>query len=177
VRRLPTMLAAFAAAGLLALAVVIAAPALGSGAASPDHLPACLRAHGLAGAPSDPVRLKAWLGARLQDDAVPAKRALLVCAPPRPATSGPADAEVSSCLKRHGAQIAGDDPAALKQWVLAHTGDSAGRDAMKACGIALPGSQPAPDSKAPSGCGGGAAGSAPAPQKPDAKQRSGADGE
>jgi hypothetical protein len=156
VRRLPTMLAACAAAGLLAVAVIIAAPALGSGAGSPDSLAACLRAHGLAGAPSDRVRLKAWLGARLQDDAVAVKRALLTCAPPKPATPGPADAEVSSCLQRHGAQISGDGPAALKQWIVAHASDSAARDAMKACGVAPPDSDPAPESKPAPDCGGAA---------------------
>jgi hypothetical protein len=143
------MLAAAAAASLLAIAVIIAAPALGSGATGTDGLTACLRAHGLAGAPSNPLRLKAWLGRRLQDDAVTAKRALVRCAPPRPATPGPADDEVSSCLERHGAQLGGDDPAALKGWVIAHANDSAARDSMKACGIAPPGSKPARDCGAP----------------------------
>jgi hypothetical protein len=147
------MLAAAAAAGLLGLAVIIAAPALGSGATGADGLTACLRAHGLAGAPSDPVRLKAWLGRRLQDDAVTAKRALLTCAPPKPATAGPADAEVSSCLERHRAQIGGDDPAALKRWIVTHANDSAARDAMKACGIAPPGSKAGLDSKPAPDCG------------------------
>ena len=53
-RRLPTMLASASAAALTTLAITVAVPALADdagGARAADELAACLRDHGLDGAP------------------------------------------------------------------------------------------------------------------------------
>ena len=62
-RRLPTMLASASAAALTTLAITVAVPAIADNAGGPksaDEFPACLRDHGLSGAPEG-AGLKAWL--------------------------------------------------------------------------------------------------------------------
>jgi hypothetical protein len=140
-RRIPTMMASAGAAALTTLAVVAAVPAIGDDGAAPqtaDSLAACLRAHGLDGAP-DGAALKDWLGQRLDEDAT--KSALEACAPQKVVTdhkAGPSEQQVSSCLKDHGIEVPGDDPVALKRWIGEHETDAATADALKACHIGPP---------------------------------------
>jgi hypothetical protein len=142
-RRLPTMLASASAAALTTLAITVAVPAIADdagGTEGPDGLAACLRDHGLAGAP-DGAALKPWLLARLDRRDANAERAMAVCAP-KPMivkTKGPSEQALRSCLSDHGVTIPGGDGMALKRWLLAHGDDAANRDAMKACDIAPPG--------------------------------------
>jgi hypothetical protein len=141
-RRIPTMMASAGAAALTTLAVAVAVPAFGDGGSAPqtaDALAACLRAHGLDGAP-DGAALKDWLGPRLDGDAT-AKRALDACAPQTVfvgAKAGPSEQQLRSCLKDHGIQVPGDDPLALKRWIGEHEGDAATAAALKACDIGPP---------------------------------------
>ena len=142
-RRLPTMLASASAAALTTLAITVAVPAIADdagGTKAPDGLAACLRDHGLAGAP-DGAGLKPWLGARLERRDAKAERAMAECAP-KPTivrTHGPSEQELRSCLSDHGVTAPGGDGMALKRWLLAHGDDAANRDAMKACDMAPPG--------------------------------------
>jgi hypothetical protein len=133
------MLASASAAALATLAVTVAVPAIADNAPDPngeDALAACLRDHGLDGAP-DGVALKPWLGARLERGDATAKKALEDCAPkPDIVRSGPSEQELRSCLKDHGVEVPGGDALALKRWIAAHGDDVAYRDAMKACDMA-----------------------------------------
>jgi hypothetical protein len=133
-RRIPTMMASAGAAALTTLAVSVAVPAIGDDGASPqtaDPFAACLRANGLDGAPDGKAALKPWLDQRLATDPT-AKRALDTCSPP---DGGPQRDEqrLRSCLKDHGIEVAGDDPAALKRWIGEHHDDAATAAALKAC--------------------------------------------
>jgi hypothetical protein len=142
-RRLPTMLASASAAALTTVAITVAVPAIADdagGAKGPDGLAACLRDHGLAGAPDGPA-LKTWLGPRLERGDATAGRAMAACAP-KPTivkSPGPPEQEVRSCLTQHGVAIPGGDGMALKRWLMEHGDDAANRDAMKACHMAPPG--------------------------------------
>jgi hypothetical protein len=137
------MLASASAAALSALAITVAVPALAddpAGGKGPDGLAACLRDHGLTGAP-DGDGLKPWLGPRLERGDAKAQRALEACAPKPMVVEahGPDEQEVRSCLKEHGVAIPAGDGATLKRWLLANGEKAANRDALKACHIALPG--------------------------------------
>jgi hypothetical protein len=142
-RRLPTMLASASAAALATLAITVAVPAIADDAGGnepADAFAACLRAHGLPGAPDGPG-LKPWLGARLEHGDATAERAMEGCAP-KPdivKSAGPSEQELRSCLSDHGIPVPGGDGFALKRWLLAHGDDAANRDAMKACRVAPPG--------------------------------------
>jgi hypothetical protein len=159
-RRIPTITAAASAAALAALAVTVAMPALGNGSndgsatAKPgvqfsgpaprfDELAACLRNHGLAGAPDD-LSLKPWLGERLQRGDAAAKRALAACSPdePKMVAPGPSPEELRTCLANHGVDVPGDNGATLKRWLIEHGNEAQYRDALKACDIG-----PFPDGK------------------------------
>jgi hypothetical protein len=134
-RRIPTIMSSAGAAALTTLAVAVAVPALGDDGGSPptaDALAACLRAHGLDGAP-DGAALKPWLGQRLEGDAA-AKRALDACAPPDPGRQA-FEQRLRSCLKDHGIDVAGD--AELKRWIVEHQTEAATGAALKACDIRL----------------------------------------
>ncbi len=135
-RRIPTMMASAGAAALTTLAVAVAVPAIGDQGSAPqtaDALAACLRAHGVDGAP-DGAALKPWLGQRLNGDAT-AKRALDACGTQvDEAKPGPSEQQLRSCLKDHGIEVPGDDPAALKRWIFEHQ-DEATAAALKACDI------------------------------------------
>jgi hypothetical protein len=142
-RRLPTMVASASAAALTTLAVTVAVPAIADNPGAPkgpDGLAACLRDHGLSGAP-DGEALKPWLGPRLERGDATAERAMAVCAP-KPTiveAHGPSEQVLRSCLADHGVAVPGGDGMALKRWLLAHGDDAANRDAMKACHMAPPG--------------------------------------
>jgi hypothetical protein len=141
-RRFNTMMACACAAALTTLVVIVTVPAIADNAADanaakakgPDPFAACLRDHGLAGAPDD-ATLKPWLGERLNRGDVVAKRALKTCAP-ETRERGPSAQELRSCLADHGVAVPGDDADSLKRWMLAHGDDAAYRDAMSACGMA-----------------------------------------
>lgn len=163
-RRLPTMLASASAAALTTLAITVAVPAIADdagGAKSADEFPACLRDHGLAGAP-DGAGVKPWLGARLEHRDATAERAMAVCGA-KPdvvvGSPGPSEQELRSCLTAHGAAIPGGDGRALKNWVLEHGDGAANRDAAKACHLAPPGK---PGDVGPCGEKGGVATAVPA---------------
>jgi hypothetical protein len=136
-RRIPTMMASAGAAALTTLAVAVAVPAIGddgSGPQTADALAACLRANGLDGAP-DGAALKPWLGPLLDKGDATALRALKTCNPQKPGDvhPSPSEQQLRSCLKDHGAEVPGDDPAALKRWILEHQDDAATVAALKAC--------------------------------------------
>lgn len=132
-RRIPTVMASAGAAALTTLAVAVAVPAIGDQGSAPptaDALGACLRAHGVDGAP-DGAALKPWLGQRLNGDAA-AQRALDACAPPDPGKQA-FEQQLRSCLKDHGIDVPGD--AALKPWIGEHHYDAATAAALKACDV------------------------------------------
>ncbi|MCW2963765.1 MAG: hypothetical protein JWO17_1017 [Actinomycetia bacterium] len=144
-RRIPTMIASAGAAALTTLAVVAAVPAIGDDGAAPqtaDALAACLRAHGLDGAP-DGAALKPWLGRRPEGDAT-TERALDACDPQvskdeasevSKANAGPSEQELRSCLKNHGIEVPGDDPMSLKRWIGEHHEQAATASALEACDV------------------------------------------
>src|SRR3954451_6191525 len=143
-RRLPTMLVSASAAALSTLVITVAVPALaddpGGTAKGPDELAACLRAHGLSGAP-DGEDLKPWLGPRLEREDGAAANALEKCAPPKPTIiqrAGPDAKELRTWLTKHGVSLPAGDDMVLKRWVIEHGDDAANRDAMKACHMAPP---------------------------------------
>lgn len=145
-RRLPTMLASASAAALTTLAITVAVPAIADdagGAKSGDEFPACLRDHGLSGAP-DGAGLKPWLGARLERGDAVTERAMAACGPKK-ATDvvieqrGPSEQELRSCLTKHGVTLPAGDGRVLKNWLLEHGDDAANRGAMKACHFEPPG--------------------------------------
>jgi hypothetical protein len=142
-RRLPTMLASASAAALTTAAITVAVPAIADnagGARTADEFPACLRDHGLTGAPDGPD-LKPWLGARLEQGDAVAERAMAACAqePTIVKAPGPAERELRTCLAGHGVTLPAGDGRALKTWLLTHGDDAANRDAMKACHFVPPG--------------------------------------
>jgi hypothetical protein len=139
------MLASASAAALTTLAVTVAVPAIADedpDSQGPDEIAACLRDHGLAGAPDGPG-LKDWVLHRLESGDATAKRALNICAPPDEHIAKPdpdhSEREVRACLSEHGVQAPAGDGRVLKQWILEHGDDAANRDAMKACHMAFPG--------------------------------------
>jgi hypothetical protein len=137
------MLASASAAALTALAVTVAVPAIADnagGAKSADEFPACLRDHGLPGAPGGPD-LKPWLGARLEHGDAAAERAIAACEgkPEVVKTSGPSEQQLRTCLTNHGVALPAGDGRVLKTWLLEHGDDAANRDAMKACHFVPPG--------------------------------------
>jgi hypothetical protein len=141
------MFAAAGAAALTALAVTVAAPAIGdSDPTGPDDFVSCLRAHGLDDAPSGGIAFKMWLKERMERGDETATRAVEACTPEKRVAAAPAEEELRSCLEEHGAQIEGDDAVAIKRWIAAHEDDPAAREAMEACKLAAkPGGSPCGD--------------------------------
>lgn len=167
-----------AAVAAVAAVAVVALPAIGdngNGNGTPDPdvtaLAACLRAHGLPGAPSDPTTLKPWIAAKQADNPLAVKRAMVACdhsQPDRradkPGAQGPgpdADA-VIACVRRHGID-APTDPMAFKEWLAGQMANASSslRAALQDCKI-LP-----PDAGAKQG---GAACAAPTDKPPADKQ-------
>jgi hypothetical protein len=139
-RRRSTMLSSAAAAAFAALAVTVAAPAIGDdGAPAVDDFAACLQEHGLPDAPSG-AALKPWLNERLERGDATARTAIDACAPDGPDVSrkGAVERGVRVCLVRHGAQIDGGDPVEVKRWVVEHAGDRPGREVLKRCDVGPP---------------------------------------
>jgi hypothetical protein len=138
------MLASAAAAALAALAVTVAAPAIGDDR-QPDaeEFVTCLRTNGLEEAPAAASAVKPWLNERLERGDTTAQRAIDACAPDgadvAPAPVAAAEREMRECLVRHGAQLDGTDRAAVKRWVRGHAGEPEVREALKACAIVKPG--------------------------------------
>jgi hypothetical protein len=170
-----TMALAAAAVAATAAIAVVALPAIGddSNGADPgfDAFVACLRTHGLPGAPGDPAALKPWLLRKQVADAQSVEEAVNACQarPPRkPAVSapGPDISAMIDCVRKHGFD-APTDPVAFKRWLA--TEESAHPDRLHAalveCKLALD-----PGPKKPQGdCGAAPAKPAPAdkPAAPD----------
>jgi hypothetical protein len=128
--RLTITLTAAAASALVAAATV-ALPALGddsdNGPSNVAALAACLRSHGLDGAPSAPEDLKPWIAQRQTQDPDGVKAAMNACQQYQ--TGGPDKVKVEekreataaemqklvACLHDNGLD-APSDPAALKRW-------------------------------------------------------------
>jgi hypothetical protein len=140
-RRFNTLMACACAAALTTLVVIVTVPAIADNAADAnskakgaDAFAACLRVHGLTGAPDDPA-LKPWLRERLDRDDVVAERALKKC-DSGSRGGGPSAGALRSCLADHGVAVPDGDAVALKRWLLEHGDDAAYGDAMEACGMA-----------------------------------------
>jgi hypothetical protein len=177
--RLTITLTAAAASALVAAATV-ALPALGddppNASKNAAALAACLRSHGLEGAPDDPVALKSWIGERQAQDPLAVKKAMNACQPPEPKKGGfeerrqlsaPDVEKLIACMRDNGLD-APSDPAALKRWLQqeeqSHPDDVA--RVMPKCKMQLDPNPPPKDAK-PGVCGDDAAKPGEAP-KPDA---------
>jgi hypothetical protein len=154
-----TMALVAAATAAIAAIAVVALPAVGDDTGSNDvaDFAACLRAHGLDGAPSDPMALKPWLLRREASDPAAVDAALKACKAtmsdkPAVAKEGPGIEEMIACVRKHGVD-APTDPDAFKRW-LAEQGDSdVVKRVMPACKMALaPGAKD--DQVKPGACGG-----------------------
>ena len=141
-RRRSTMLSSAAAAAFAALAVTVAAPAIGDDgpdSGSADDVAACLREHGLQDAPSG-AALKPWLGERLGRADATTSSAIDACIPdgPEDAREGAVERHVRVCVVRHGGEVGSSDPAEMKRWFTEHADDPAGRDVRKRCDVGPP---------------------------------------
>jgi len=161
-----TMTLAVAAASAVAAIAAVALPALGADSKTPrrqaEPAPAsfsefvsCLRSHGLADAPADPVALKPWLGAKEASDRETVKAAMAACdakVPPKAAggAEGPDIKDVIACVRSHGVD-APTEPDAFKRW-LEDSADSSAVDAvLRDCKMSLaPGPSEGPGK--PGGC-------------------------
>ena len=118
-----------AAASALAAAAIVALPAIGQDSGNPgkdakfEQFVACLRSHGLDGAPSNPDTLKPWLIDPARDPAT-VNAAMRACEPPdtKPAferkrdLTGPDVQKLVACMGANGLD-APSDPDALKRWL------------------------------------------------------------
>ena len=161
-----TITLAVAAASAVAAIAAVALPALGADSKTPrrqaEPAPAsfsefvsCLRSHGLADAPADPVALKPWLGAKEASDSDTVKAAMAACdakVPPKAAggAEGPDIKDVIACVRSHGVD-APTEPDAFKRW-LEDSADSSAVDAvLRDCKMSLaPGPSEGPGK--PGGC-------------------------
>jgi len=166
--RLTITLTAAAASALVAAATV-ALPALGDDdPGGPAALAACLRSHGLDGAPSAPEDLKPWIARREAQDPQAVKAAMNACqafqTPRERELAGPDVQKLVACLRADGLD-APSDPLALKRWLGEKQADDAVDRAVVKCKMQL---DPGPAAK-PGVCGGDA-GTNPAEPgvKPDA---------
>jgi hypothetical protein len=175
-----TMTMAVAAASAVAAIAAVALPALGADSKTPrrqaEPAPAsfsafvsCLRSHGLADAPADPVALKPWLGAKEASDRDTVKAAMQACdekVSPKPAggAEGPDVKDVVACVRGHGVD-APTEPDAFKRWLEDSADSSAVDAALRDCKMSLaPG--PSEGQAKPGGCGDDVAPADKAP-KPD----------
>jgi hypothetical protein len=155
-----TMTLAAAAAAAVAATAAVALPAIGDpGTARPRagtdadfaKFVACLRANGLADAPTAPEELKPWLAAKEASDPHATEAAERACkaqlAKPG-AGAGPSVEDFVACLRSHGVD-APTAPDAFKRW-LARQQPS---DVLRQCKLALdPGPKPGDPGK-PGACG------------------------
>ena len=157
-----------AAASALVAAAVVALPALGDDANGPSNvaaLAACLRSHGLDGAPDDPVALKPWIAQRQWQDPSAVKQAMNACqqyqagGPDKPKFTEkrvPSAADVAklvACLRDNGLDTP-SDPAALERWLVAEKQSHPDQVArvMPKCKMQLDPNPPPKDAK-PGVCG------------------------
>jgi cytochrome c553 len=180
-----TIILTAAAASALAAAAIVALPALGDDSpdTSPAALAACLRSHGLDGAPNDAAALKPWIAQRQEQDPAAVKRAMNACQEHQSGPKKPRFAErdelstadvakLVACMRDNGL-AAPSDPAALKRWFEQQkaSGDPAAFDnAARKCKMALAPAAAKPVDPSACGDGAGAPGEPAAkPDEPDAK--------
>jgi hypothetical protein len=155
-----TMTLAAAAAAAVAAIAAVALPAIGDSGSPRQRagtdadfakFVACLRANGLAGAPTAPEELKPWLAAKETSDPQATEAAERACKVQlaKPVTgNGPSVEDFAACLRRHGVD-APTAPDALKRW-LARQQPS---DVLRQCKLELdPGPKPGDPGK-PGVCG------------------------
>jgi hypothetical protein len=123
-----TMTLAAAAAAAIAAIAAVALPAIGdSGPARPRagtdadfaKFVACLRANGLAEAPTAPEELKPWMAAKHASDpqaTEAAERACKAQLADHGGDAGPSVEDFVACLRSHGVD-APTDPAEFKRWM------------------------------------------------------------
>jgi hypothetical protein len=143
-----TMALVAAAAAAIAAIAVVALPAIGDNSKSPapkvqgdDTTVAafvtCLRAHGLDGAPSDPMALKPWILRKRASDPQGVEAALRACKGPTVQEPGPDIQAMIACVRQHGFADAPTDPMAFKLWLGRQ--DRSGSDrldaALRACNL------------------------------------------
>jgi hypothetical protein len=147
-----TMALAAASASAVAAIAVVALPAVGADSKTPRQqaqapdvsaFAACLRSHGLADAPTDPEKLKPWLGAKEASDPDAVKAAAAACDDKLPAgrhevANGPDIKDLVNCVRSHGLD-APTAPDAFKRWVAGKEASDPGAvdDVMRACKMAL----------------------------------------
>jgi hypothetical protein len=141
-RRRSTMLSSAAAAAFAALAVTVAAPAIGDDgpdSGSVDDVVACLREHGLQDAPSG-AALKPWLGERLVRGEATTSSAIAACIPDgsEDARRGAVARDVRVCVVRRGGEVGSSDPGEMKRRSTEHADDPAGREVRKRCDVGPP---------------------------------------
>jgi cytochrome c553 len=157
--RLTITLTAAAASAMVAAATV-ALPAIGddsgsSGSDGTSAFAACLRSHGLDGAPSTAEQLKPWLAAKEASDPRAVKAAMNACEQqlPKPKRSERLDVQkLAACLRSHGLD-APSDPDALKAWFQRMEADDpdALKRAVPDCKMKL--APPGGEAKKPGACG------------------------
>jgi hypothetical protein len=161
-----TMTLAMAATSAVAAIAAVALPALGAdsktprrqaepGSAAFSAFVSCLRSHGLADAPADPMALKPWLGAKEASEGDTVRAAMAACddrLPPKHVgvAAGPDLKDVVACVRGHGID-APTEPDAFKRW-LKESADSTAVDAvLRDCKMSLvPGPSEGPAK--PGGC-------------------------
>ena len=147
-----TMTLAAAAVSAVAAIAAVALPAVGAdsktprrqaepGAAAFSAFVSCLRSHGLADAPADPVALKPWLAARESANPGSVKPAMAACDDELPAkraevAGGPDIEKVIACVRAHGLD-APTAPDAFKRWLQDAADPSAVDAAMRDCKMSL----------------------------------------
>jgi hypothetical protein len=179
-----TMTLATAATSAVAAIAAVALPAVGADSktprkqAKPDGdftaFVSCLRSHGLADAPADPVTLKPWLGAREASDPDSVKAAMAACDDKLPdgrhevRGGGPGIEKIIACVRSHGLD-APTAPDAFKRWMAAKEASDpdALDNVLRACKMEL---GPGKGVEKPGSC----ADNAPKPADGDAKPDDGA---
>ncbi len=188
-----TMTLAVAAASAVAAIAAVALPAVGADSKTPRRqaepggaafsaFVSCLRSHGLADAPADPVALKLWLAAKDASDRDTVKAATAACDDRLPrkhagVAEGPAPEDLIACVRGHGID-APTDPDAFKRWLKGTADSSAVDAALRDCKMSL-GPGPSQGPVKPGACGGdvGPADGAATPDaaKPDAAKQGAAE--
>jgi hypothetical protein len=155
-----TMTLAAAAAAAVAAIAAVALPAIGDSGPARQRaakdadfakFAACLRANGLADAPTTPEELKPWLAAKEASDPQATEAAERACKAQlvKPgAGAGPSVADFVACLRSHGVD-APTAPDAFKRWLAGQQPN----DVLRQCKLALdPGPKPGDPGK-PGTCG------------------------
>jgi hypothetical protein len=174
-----TMALVAAATAAIAAIAVVALPAVGDdsgGGNDMDQFAACLRTHGLADAPSDPMTLKPWIMRKQATDPEAVDAAMRACkrilsSKPAVTAPGPEIQDMIDCVRKHGFADAPSDPVAFKQWLGRQQAANSDQlnAALKECKLAPdPGAKPGAG-KPPADCGAPPADkpAAPPAEKPD----------